>query len=107
MVGKQISAEELHVLLEQGLEDSIIVDVRTPEEFKKGAITGAVNMPLNDILGQIENLKSYKTIYVYCLSGGRSELALLQLSSSGLSGSIVNLTSGMLAWRQQGYPVVQ
>lgn len=106
MVGKQISAEELYGLIEQGLKDSIIVDVRTPEEFKKGAISGAVNMPLNDILGQIEKLKPYKTIYVYCLSGGRSELALLQLSSSDLTGEVVNITSGMLAWRSKGFPIV-
>lgn len=107
MVGKQISAEELNNLLQQGLkEDSVLVDVRTPDEFKRGAISGAVNIPLDQINEHIEELKPYKTIYVYCLSGGRSQLALLQLGSSGLTGEIVNVTSGMLAWKNHGYPVV-
>ncbi|MCX6780366.1 MAG: rhodanese-like domain-containing protein [Candidatus Magasanikbacteria bacterium] len=106
MIGKQISAQELHTLIEQGTPTtSIIVDVRTPEEFERGKISGAINIPVDKILHQADFLRPYKTIYLYCLSGSRSELALLQLSSNGISDELYNLTSGLLAWRKEGYPL--
>lgn len=105
MLGKQISAEELYTLMNQGMSDSIIIDVRTPAEFAKGAIAGAKNMPVDEIMTQVDALRNYKKIYLYCLSGGRSQLALAQLASSGLTEDIFSLTSGLLAWRKLGYPL--
>lgn len=103
MIGKQISAEDFHSLLKDGLKDSLLVDVRTPDEFGRGAIADAINLPLDDILNQIEKLKQYKTVYLYCLSGGRSELALAQLAQKDLPCELVNITGGILAWRGKGY----
>lgn len=104
MTGKQISAEELQALISGGLgDDSILVDVRTPAEFEKGAIAGAKNMPVDTIANQIDQLRPYKKIYLYCLSGGRSQLALTQLEHSGLDAELYNLASGLLAWRKQGF----
>lgn len=104
MVGKQISAKELHMIIEQGVPtSSIIVDVRTSGEFTRGKIAGAINIPVDEILFHVNSLSSYKNIYLYCLSGSRSELALLQLTSSNISCNLYNLTSGLLAWRKEGY----
>ncbi len=106
MTGKQISAEELSTLINQGLpSDSLIVDVRTPEEFAKGAIAGAKNMPVDQIMSQVDALRAYKKIYFYCLSGGRSQLAIAQLAGSGLTDELYTVTSGLLAWRKLGYPL--
>lgn len=105
MIGKQISAEELHNLLNQSLAESILVDVRTPEEFAKGAIAGAVNIPVDQIMQSLDKLRPYKRIYLYCLSGGRSQLATAQLAASDIKGELFGLTSGLLAWRKQGYPL--
>jgi len=106
MIIKQISASDLHALLEQDMTDSAIVDVRTNEEFKKGAIVGAINVPVDKLSLHLDRLRDYKKIYLYCLSGGRSEFAATQLSTLGLTAEIYNLTSGLLAWRKQGYPLV-
>lgn len=107
MLGNQISAKELSALLVSGLPESIIVDVRTPEEFAKGAIATAQNMPVDTIMSYVDELKKYKSIYVYCLSGGRSQLAVAQLSAANLPAQIYNLTSGLLAWRKEGLPLVK
>jgi len=48
-------------------------------------------------------LRPYKKIYLYCLSGGRSQLASAQLGASDIKGELVNLESGILGWRKQGY----
>ena len=105
MTGKQISAEELYALINQGMLESIIIDVRTPAEFAKGAIAGAKNMPVDGIMTQVDALRGYKKIYLYCLSGGRSQLALAQLASSGLTEELYSLTNGILTWRKLGYPL--
>lgn len=106
MVGKQISADELFALINNGLDaNSVVVDVRTKEEFKKGAISGAINISVDEIQSRFAELKNYETIYLYCLSGGRSELALLQLQRTPLKADLINLSNGLLAWRKQGHPL--
>jgi rhodanese-related sulfurtransferase len=103
MIGQQITAEDLHAILEQGLTESILIDVRTPEEFSRGAIVGAKNIPVDQIMNSLDILRPYKKIYLYCLSGGRSQLASAQLGASDIKGELVNLESGILGWRKQGY----
>lgn len=105
MTGKQISAEALHALIEHGLPNSVIIDVRTPAEFAKGAIVGAKNIPVDIIMNNIETVRSYQKVYLYCLSGGRSQLALAQLEAAGLSVELYNLANGLLAWRAKGFAV--
>lgn len=105
MIGNQITAEQLHTALEQKTLDGIIIDVRSPAEFSKGAIAGAINIPVDQITQHTDLLQPHKKIYLYCLSGGRSELALAQLTNLGLSVELYNLTSGLLAWRKNGYPL--
>jgi rhodanese-related sulfurtransferase len=106
MTGKQISAEELQMLITNGLEnDSAIIDVRTPAEFEKGAIAGAKNIPVDTILNQLDQLRPYKKIYLYCLSGGRSQLAMAQLEQTDLQAEMFNVVSGLLAWRKSGFPL--
>lgn len=107
MKNEEISAEELKKLIDNGLDkNSIIIDVRTEEEFGRGAIAGAVNIPVDNILHEVDELKQYKIIYVYCLSGGRSDVAQSDLISTSLKNQIFNLTGGLLAWRKNKYPVV-
>ena len=62
----------------------IIIDVRTPAEFKSGHIPKAVNIALD----QVDKIKSlFKNmdaiVYVYCLSGARSSQACNYFSKIG------------------------
>lgn len=61
-----------------------LVDVRTPQEYAAGHIPGAISLPLDD-LGRAATLLRDKQarIYVYCLSGGRSAMAVSMLKRSG------------------------
>jgi len=58
-------------LVEAGLmDDAVLVDVRTAEEFDDEHAAGAVNVSLQQIqAGDYGNLPKDKTIYVYCRSG--------------------------------------
>lgn len=62
-----------------------IVDVRTPQEFMGGNVSGSVNIPLQEIPRRMEELKSLKApLILCCVSGGRSGQAERYLSQQGL-----------------------
>jgi rhodanese-related sulfurtransferase len=106
MTGNQITAEELNEKIKAGLtSEEIIIDVRTTGECAKGIIPGAKNIPVGDIMARKNELENYKNIYLYCLSGSRSELALLQLQAGNAKANLYSLTSGLLAWRAGGFPM--
>ncbi len=66
-------------------KDTIIVDVRTEEEYQTGHIKGSINIPLHAIDGTVVGkLKDYnQKILVYCESGNRSIQASAKLASLG------------------------
>ena len=62
-----------------------LVDVRTPQEFACGALTGAVNLPLQWVAGAHQYLDRERPVIVYCRSGQRSEMARMILASIGFA----------------------
>ena len=88
--------EELPELdINENLEDTkminnkILVDVRTPEEFSEGHVPGAINIEAGLCRREnheyIESLLTDKTqhIYMYCYSGARSGMAAAFLRQMG------------------------
>ncbi|MEY3348638.1 MAG: hypothetical protein RLY46_677 [Bacteroidota bacterium] len=64
---------------------AIIIDVRTPAEFKGGHIKGSVNIPLDEIQKKTNELKQKnKVIITCCRSGNRSGMAKSMLQSAGI-----------------------
>jgi rhodanese-related sulfurtransferase len=64
---------------------ALIIDVRTPGEFKSGHIKGSINIPLDDIRNKTEELKKKnKVIITCCRSGNRSGSAQSILQSAGI-----------------------
>ncbi|WP_445455445.1 rhodanese-like domain-containing protein [Flavobacterium sp. HNIBRBA15423] len=64
---------------------AIILDVRTPEEFKEGHINGSKNIALNSLNGKIAEIKKWnKPIIACCRSGMRSAQATSLLKQNGI-----------------------
>ncbi|OGO78068.1 MAG: sulfurtransferase [Clostridiales bacterium GWB2_37_7] len=65
-------------------KDIVLLDVRTMEEYKEKRIPNSINIPLN-LLAQVEKKIPDKeqTIFVYCLSGNRSNTASKILNKFG------------------------
>jgi rhodanese-related sulfurtransferase len=64
---------------------AIIVDVRSPMEYKEGHIAGSKNFPLDSIRSHISELKKTgKPVITVCRSGARSGMAKGILQSSGI-----------------------
>ncbi len=73
---------DFKLLVEKG---ALIVDVRTPGEFKAGHVKGSVNVPLDNIKQEIEKLKKKnKPVITVCRSGARSGMAKNMLKSAGV-----------------------
>ena len=66
-------------------DGALVVDVRTPFEYKSGHIKGSVNIPVDTIKGKVGELKQKnKTIITCCRSGARSGLAKSILRNGGI-----------------------
>jgi len=60
-----------------------IVDVRTEGEFAEGNVNGSINIPLNEVVDRMEELKDMQPLVLCCLSGGRSGQATAFLQAQG------------------------
>lgn len=96
-----ITPEELKKRLDAG-ETINLVDVREPDENAEFNIGGLLH-PLGKIreldVAELEGMKDDEVI-VYCRSGNRSGQACMMLETMGFT-NVVNLTGGMLAWREK------
>ncbi|MFI1744212.1 rhodanese-like domain-containing protein [Thalassobellus sediminis] len=64
---------------------TIIIDVRTKEEYSQGAISGSKNIPLQNISSKIKDIKKLnKPVITCCVSGMRSASAASILKSNGI-----------------------
>ena len=79
---------------------TILIDVRTPEEFDEGHLSGAVNVSVTsiDFVNQINEFSKKGLIYVYCRSGKRSNRAANLMKADGFP-MIIELEGGYLAWQ--------
>jgi len=77
----------------------IILDVRTPEEFKQAHILNARNLDIYSpyFSADINDLDKTKSYAVYCRSGQRSQNACQIMAELGLSNTF-NLIGGITAW---------
>lgn len=79
--------------------EGIIIDVRTPREFKNGHIAGAVNLPLEEMRSRLEELEAFRDrpVFTYCLTGIRSYYALRLLKHKGFA-RVFNLAGSWMTW---------
>ena len=63
---------------------AVLLDVRTPQEYREGHIPGSQNVPLQQ-LDKVEEVTENKdtVLYVYCRSGARSRQAVSLLKHMG------------------------
>ena len=87
-------------------EDAAVIDLRSDDEFAKGHILGARNIPLAELERRAGELDKYKAkpVIVHCGDGNRAGGGVALLRKQGF-GNVVNLSGGFAAWQQAGLPV--
>jgi len=93
-----INAREFEDKIRQS--ESIILDVRTPSEYKEEHIPNSKNIDVKDnvFLEKIKTLNPTDTYFVYCRSGVRSANACSIMTSLGFE-KLYNLSGGIMTWK--------
>ena len=88
--------------------DTIVIDVRTPEEYGSGHLDGAVNIDVNSgvFAEQIATLDPAGDYVVYCRSGNRAGQAVALMEKAGI-GAATNAGSLEQAAKATGLAVVE
>ncbi|MEZ9407723.1 MULTISPECIES: rhodanese-like domain-containing protein [unclassified Vibrio] len=66
-------------------EGALVVDVRTPGEFKQGHLDNAINYPLSEVATHFASIDKAQPIVLYCRSGNRSGQAYQYLKAQGFT----------------------
>jgi rhodanese-related sulfurtransferase len=85
------------------IENAVVLDVRSPEEFAKGHVPGAVNADINspDFSKRVAQFDKEKPILVNCHAGSRGAIASAKLAELGFK-TVCNLEGGLAAWEKSG-----
>ena len=106
---KNITCKQAMELIQKHNQDAdfIILDVRTPEEFKIEHIENAILIDYRsgDFKDKINQLDKKKTYLVYCRGGGRSAGAIEIMKDLDFI-SLYHLYEGMEIWKNEGYKTV-
>lgn len=79
-------------------EDGILVDVRSQEEYKEDTMPGAINIPIDELRGRMDELAKEKNIYIFCQIGLRGYLAQRILVQNGYE-HVSNISGGFALWK--------
>ena len=87
MFGSSFKSPRAGAVQSTSIDDAIIVDVRTPEEFAQAHVQGARNIPVQELARRFNELGSDKHVPVvlYCRSGARSAVAAKLLRDHGFT----------------------
>lgn len=105
-MGAKVTSLQATQIINQG--KTLILDVRTADEFAAGHIRDAKNIPLKELKARIDELEKFKArpVVVVCAKGLRSAKATTQLNKAGYTEA-ASLLGGLDAWQSQGLPVTK
>lgn len=87
-------------------EDALVVDVRTTDEFVRGHIPNARNIPLVDLEKRVGEISAQadRPVILCCATGARSSAAISTLKKAGIEKAF-SLAGGLQAWERAGQPL--
>ncbi|WP_419781299.1 rhodanese-like domain-containing protein [Maridesulfovibrio sp.] len=100
-----MSVQEFKKQLDAGKDYAEIIDVRGPDEFAAGHISGAVNIPRGRAEWVVPETVADpgQKIIVYCRSGSRAAYVVKMLLDVGYK-DVTNVQGGFKGWINAGYP---
>jgi rhodanese-related sulfurtransferase len=103
---REVSSSEAAEFIQN--EHPIILDVRTPNEYKRGHLHNSVLIPVQELQNRYQELGTDKDreILIYCATGNRSTVASKILIDNGFK-HIVNMRGGIYDWSKKSYPVTR
>lgn len=95
-------------MIKERAAECIILDIRTPGEFKAGHIKGAINRDYRNanFAAELGKLDTKKPVLMHCASGGRSTAALKVFKEAGFK-KVYHLKAGFNGWKRAKLPVAR
>ena len=95
---RHVSMDDIVKIMDEN-KDYVIIDVRTPDEYKEGHIPNAINIPNETINETVYNKLKDKNqlILIYCRSGSRSRQAAYKMQKLGYT-NLVDF-GGIINWK--------
>jgi rhodanese-related sulfurtransferase len=97
----EVDPDQARRLIDLG---ALAVDVREPDEYAAGHVSGSRLIPLGVLSQSLAELPTDRSIVVVCRSGRRSGEAVRRMQQAGFDNA-VNMAGGMIAWRAAHLPV--
>jgi rhodanese-related sulfurtransferase len=99
-----ISAAELKAMFDKG-ENLVVVDGRTPEEYKRMSIPNGISVPNAELIYRIHDIAPSPdtTVVVNCAGRTRSIIGAQTLRNAGIPNKVVALRAGTMGWRLAGF----
>jgi rhodanese-related sulfurtransferase len=87
---------------------ALVVDLRSPDDYKRGHIGEARNVPMGELDAHLDELsrKGEAGVIFYCADGRNGMKAAKQLAGTG-AADVYNLKGGFAAWRRDNLPVIK
>ena len=103
---KVLTAKDAQIFIK--LNNPLILDVRTPQEYKAAHIENAKLIPVQVLQSRLKELDIYKNraVLIYCATGNRSTVASKILIDSGFK-EILNLRQDIVDWHRKKYPIIR
>ena len=87
-------------------ERAVVVDLREPEEFAAGHMTGAKNVPLDQLQDKLAAVVKNKTVplLLVCATGSRAQRAVATAKKLGYEQAQA-VGGGLKSWKEANLPV--
>ena len=98
---REITTEEAEG--EIGLDGTIVLDVREPDEYEQGALPGSIHLPRGNLESSIEGRIPDKSahVVVMCAGGVRSAFAAETMQQLGYT-DVASMMGGFNRWKDEG-----
>jgi len=90
--------------LEARPPETVVLDVREPEEYAHGHVPGAMSLPQADLASRLDEVPRDRPVMLVCQRGMRSFRAAQFLVQMGID-QVASVTGGTGAWRAAGKPL--
>ena len=101
----RVDSDEARQIIDREGDGVLVVDVRRDDEWVSGHVTGAVHIPVDDLLGRMDELPQDRKLLFICAAGVRSGLACEMASSMGYSSeNLYNIEDGTPTWIERNHP---
>lgn len=105
-----LSPKDAHAFIQAKKGDPafVLIDIRTPNEYRDGHIEGSVNMSLHSesFEADVRKLDKGKTYMMYCRTGRRTAIAIDIMEKAGFT-KVYLIAGDILGWKSEGLPLVR